>query len=246
MKQLAILRDGVAMLLATVMLVSSASAQTSAPKGQSETIKVHGHWTIVVKNPDGSVASHREFENALFQGDGDVVLAAILSRTSSTGMWAIELDGPTAAKPCNNGTSGVQCEILEPNGNLISGEEAFENLTMQLAGTPEGSGHPKRYGKINQRWSNQSGFHIYRHMQCFRAAFVVRTLWKRYSQTNYAHAHAADDHCCQPEHQCHRNAELFLVTSETLVINQCGFPVSTSALLGTGRVTGVGEPVSTT
>jgi hypothetical protein len=137
MKQLAILRDGVAMLLATVMLVSSASAQTSAPKGQSETIKVHGHWTIVVKNPDGSVASHREFENALFQGDGDVVLAAILSRTSSTGMWAIELDGPTAAKPCHNGTSGVQCEILEPNGNLISGEEAFENLTMQLAGTPK-------------------------------------------------------------------------------------------------------------
>jgi hypothetical protein len=135
MKQLAIWKDGVAVLLAAAMLVSSARAQASAPEGQSDTVKVHGHWTIVVKNPDGSVASHHEFENSLFQDDGQLVLAAILSRTSSTGMWAIELDGPTAAKPCNNGTSGVQCEILEPNGNLLSGEETFENLTMQLAGT---------------------------------------------------------------------------------------------------------------
>jgi hypothetical protein len=134
MKRLVIFREGLAVFLGAVMLVSSALAQASAPGAQVDGIKVHGHWIIVVKNPDGSVSSHHEFENSLFPGDGDVALAAILSRTSSVGMWAIELDGPAAAKPCHNGT-GVQCEILEPNGNVLSGEETFENLTMQLTGT---------------------------------------------------------------------------------------------------------------
>jgi hypothetical protein len=34
-------------------------------QGTSDGITVHGHWTIDVKNPDGRVASHHEFENAL-------------------------------------------------------------------------------------------------------------------------------------------------------------------------------------
>lgn len=33
--------------------------------GMGEGIKVHGHWTIEVRNPDGSVASVHKFENAL-------------------------------------------------------------------------------------------------------------------------------------------------------------------------------------
>ena len=33
--------------------------------GSHQGIKVHGHWTIEVRNPDGSVATHREFENSL-------------------------------------------------------------------------------------------------------------------------------------------------------------------------------------
>jgi hypothetical protein len=33
--------------------------------GAKQGIKVHGYWKIDVVNPDGTVASHREFENAL-------------------------------------------------------------------------------------------------------------------------------------------------------------------------------------
>jgi hypothetical protein len=34
-------------------------------KGAKEGIAVHGHWTIEIRNPDGSVAKHVEFENSI-------------------------------------------------------------------------------------------------------------------------------------------------------------------------------------
>jgi hypothetical protein len=39
-------------------------ANSSVSKGQHEDIKVHGHWTTEVRNPDGKIATHREFENS--------------------------------------------------------------------------------------------------------------------------------------------------------------------------------------
>ena len=64
--------------------------------GPREGIVVHGVWTVVVKNADGSVASQTRFENALVQGSGDQILNRLLSRASAVGFWAIELYGVTA------------------------------------------------------------------------------------------------------------------------------------------------------
>jgi len=36
--------------------------------GKNEGIKVHGHWVLEIKNPDGSLASRHEFENSLVPG----------------------------------------------------------------------------------------------------------------------------------------------------------------------------------
>ena len=47
---------------------SSHSEAAREKGGRNEGIKVHGHWTIEVRNPDGKVVTHREFENALAQG----------------------------------------------------------------------------------------------------------------------------------------------------------------------------------
>jgi hypothetical protein len=33
--------------------------------GKDEGIKVHGHWVLEIRNPDGSLASRKEFENSL-------------------------------------------------------------------------------------------------------------------------------------------------------------------------------------
>ncbi|MEA3511148.1 MAG: hypothetical protein U9R51_06910 [Actinomycetota bacterium] len=44
----------------------------------SEGIQVHGHWTIEVRNPDGSLDEHIEFDNAL-EADGARLLAELLA-----------------------------------------------------------------------------------------------------------------------------------------------------------------------
>ena len=91
-------------------------------------IKVHGHWAIVIRNPDGSIASHREFENSLV-GGGEA-LAGVLSHTQTIGPWAVILN--TA---CQSGGTPTACSIQEPNAPALTGMETFSNLTARLGGT---------------------------------------------------------------------------------------------------------------
>ena len=71
---------------------ASLLARTTTPAdeyrgAQKEGIKVHGHWTIDIRNPDGTLAQHHEFENALI---GAVQAVIRVNRTSS---WIDELRG---------------------------------------------------------------------------------------------------------------------------------------------------------
>jgi hypothetical protein len=76
----------------TALLFAAASPARAQEKAGSGGIKVHGHWTIDVKNPDGSVASHREFENAL--AGGGTLLSRILANPDTTAFgWAVLLEG---------------------------------------------------------------------------------------------------------------------------------------------------------
>lgn len=80
---------------------SSASKQTR-DGGRSGAIHVHGHWTITVRNPDGSVSSRREFENSLVAA-GPKFLAALLAGQTTQFNWAVKLGtlcGTQAAVPC--------------------------------------------------------------------------------------------------------------------------------------------------
>jgi len=74
--------------------------ETSAGKsgGPQEGIKVHGEWTIVIRNGDGSVASRYEFQNALVNF---TVLPTVLAHGGSAGPWFVELKGPASdEQPC--------------------------------------------------------------------------------------------------------------------------------------------------
>jgi len=80
--------------------VAAASATTQAhptahpaaePRGNHEGIQVHGHWIIEVRNPDGKVVTHREFENNLEQPSGGQIIANILSGNSVPGEFAVLL-----------------------------------------------------------------------------------------------------------------------------------------------------------
>lgn len=44
---------------------AAAPVEKSPANGEREGIKVHGHWTIEVRNPDGTVDKHVEFENQI-------------------------------------------------------------------------------------------------------------------------------------------------------------------------------------
>src|SRR5450432_2056893 len=105
---------------------SPASEPAGGPK---EGIKVHGHWTIDVRNPDGKLVSHRDFENALTI-DGATLMALILGRVNTPYQWAIIL-AHSAFGPCG---IGFPCLIVEPNDVSFEGglNGHFRNLTVTV------------------------------------------------------------------------------------------------------------------
>jgi hypothetical protein len=74
------------------------AAEKEEPRGgPSDGIKVHGHWTIDVKNPDGSLASRHEFENAL-DGTGAATLSRLLTHSTTQLLgWGIVMFPPQQA-----------------------------------------------------------------------------------------------------------------------------------------------------
>jgi hypothetical protein len=98
-------------------------------KGPQEGIKVHGHWVIEVRNPDGKLVTKREFENALESGS---VLSEILTHTYTTGPWIVSLGGPgdtlggTSTSPC----APNACLVVEPS---LDFPNAFKTLAVTLS-----------------------------------------------------------------------------------------------------------------
>ena len=98
-----------------------------------EGIKVHGHWTVVVRNPDGTQVGRHEFENALDIA-GRALLPAFLGRRLTPGSWTIKVwDGLCPAE-----YGAEQCRIVESSSNLAASATTFTNLVLGLPphGTP--------------------------------------------------------------------------------------------------------------
>lgn len=123
----------------------SAVQEKRSGKGANEGITVHGHWTIEVRNPDGSLARHVEFENSLDPGftapnpttgqppitvpGGAAYMSAVLSGQwagpivpPASGTWVIALVGPA-------GLSNLTV-LTSPNAPCIS------SLAACLIGQP--------------------------------------------------------------------------------------------------------------
>jgi hypothetical protein len=106
-------------------------ANGPSARGMHEGVKIHGYWRIDVRNRDGSLATHVEFENSLTSGDpyyrsGDDLLGTLLGggystdtpaiglNTSGLGLLSqgatevvpILLDGPCGSAGCLITTSG--------------------------------------------------------------------------------------------------------------------------------------------
>lgn len=87
----------------TENVTTKAVAEEPKAKGQQEGIKVHGHWTIEIKNPDGTVAQHREFENNLISS-AYPALVSFLTGFATPGWFAVLITG--SPQPCVAPASG--------------------------------------------------------------------------------------------------------------------------------------------
>jgi hypothetical protein len=117
---------------------SVSSGEETPAKGAQEGIKVHGHWTIEVRKPDGAVDKHVEFENGLclstggggtiagnsgFSG-GDFAIATLLTNVSVPGGWEIFLGSPTIP---SGSSPGPACNfapvftLLQNNASVNNG-----------------------------------------------------------------------------------------------------------------------------
>ena len=86
---------------------AKATAPGESGRGPLEGVKVHGHWVIDVKNPDGTLAQHREFENSLSNPN---IMVALLYGSEVAQDFTINLGGTTP--PCAPGTSSYPCVIV--------------------------------------------------------------------------------------------------------------------------------------
>jgi hypothetical protein len=112
-----------AAIVASVVVTSLATMCMPASAQSSEGIKVHGRWTVDVRNADGSLASHHEFDNALVIGSpvsigGNSALAAVLGKfVKNVSAWHIQLQ--SNAPLCTEGTAA--CVINEHIGPGTAG-----------------------------------------------------------------------------------------------------------------------------
>jgi len=107
---------------------------THTSGGPDEGIKVHGHWVIDVRNPDGSFVSHTEFENALVPSEASPFLARVLAGKASVGTWGIRLAASSPANdPCFINTP-TPCVLTEVVARVIgNGLQLDGNTTVQAS-----------------------------------------------------------------------------------------------------------------
>jgi hypothetical protein len=89
-------------------------AAAKPQSGQQEGIKVHGQWTIVIRNEDGTVAARHEFKNKLTDFR---VLPQLLAHGGPVGEWNVLVVG-NGSHPClgPSPTTTAPCILVETSG----------------------------------------------------------------------------------------------------------------------------------
>jgi hypothetical protein len=80
----------------------ASAAEEKSSDASHQGIKIHGHWVLELKNPDGTVVDRREFDNSIVQNgaaiSGPQILVALLTGdVSAAGMGVAFIQGPTTA-----------------------------------------------------------------------------------------------------------------------------------------------------
>jgi len=124
--------------------------------GINEGVQVHGHWTLEVREPDGSLVSRQEFENALDPNYGPQTLAEMLTGNLTAGEWEIHLRS-SLDTPFRNEGFNSSAFIVEPRPGYIP--PYFDNLDVSSNSSGviilKGSAQAQVAGNITdvQTWS---------------------------------------------------------------------------------------------
>ncbi|MEO8678625.1 MAG: hypothetical protein ABI665_06245 [Vicinamibacterales bacterium] len=157
---------GVAAAVAVAVLTAGAlslSAQAPAPGtgGPGEKIAVRGHWKIDVRQPNGDLVTHTEFDNAFFD-TGGVELTNTLARRRAPAAWEIDLQAISSSACGPAAGPGAPCVIVEPGFVPLAGSNVFKNVTMDPTGLVlRGTATAERVGRIDvvftRLWSCNAG-----------------------------------------------------------------------------------------
>lgn len=109
----------------TLTAVYALTTHAQAPGGPNEGIKVHGQWSIVVKDESGRTVERRDFKNSL-QPQGQTNMARLLSRSQAISEWVVMLsnNGAPGPQPCAINGNQAQCAIAE----RLSSQLPFSNV----------------------------------------------------------------------------------------------------------------------
>lgn len=109
---------------------------SATPGGPHESVKVHGHWVIEVKNPDGSLAQRHEFENSL-QSDATKALSELLLGNAVPAGWFVSLQPGSAStnSPCGK---GVSCILIPAKLESSQGCPAVCSNNLAASAAPGG------------------------------------------------------------------------------------------------------------
>jgi len=105
------------------------------PGGNHEGIQVHGYWKIDVRDPDGRVVKHVEFENSLNTQIGGPLLMALITGQNSPGAWSVGLEATPSSTLCGT-VQGILVGFAPGSANSISpcvlgqaGDQYFDACT---------------------------------------------------------------------------------------------------------------------
>jgi hypothetical protein len=107
----------------------SANIQLAA-RGTDQGIKVHGHWTIEVKSPEGKIIQRYEFTNSLMPGGKDVLMNLLAGGVIQRWWGVLVGSTPAGSGLCNNSGNNA-CHLVEPDFSWTA-----SNLSKTLTVTP--------------------------------------------------------------------------------------------------------------
>ena len=144
------------LVLLAVFLGAAATGGAEQRSGApSEGIKVHGHWTLEIRNPDGSLASRHEIENELLPGMGKPLLDGLIGTHYVDTLWGINLWG-SPADPCGpqptNGPCAIGSNDLTVTVPMVPGSPTTPVGTLELAAAVTIARDSRLYN-VNAIWS---------------------------------------------------------------------------------------------